>query len=137
LRQPVQRPPDHLGHVAFAGMVGDGLVGQFVGGVLLQLAPPPPGNVRIDHRASDVVVDGGAVVDLAPGEIGLGQRGLDQILGVRPVAGQHERRPEQRGLAIVDIFAEIDLVRGTPGLGHGLRSRLSVIAHDAHAIYLT
>ena len=114
-------------------MVGDGLVGQFVGGVLLQLAPPPPGDVRVDHCAADVVVKGGPVVDLAPGKVGLGQGRLDQILRVRLVAGQHERRAQQRRLAIMDIIPESGLFRSWPGL----RSRPSVIVHDAHAVYFT
>jgi hypothetical protein len=118
-------------------VIGDGLVRQFISRVLLQLAPPPPGDVRVDHRAPHVVVEGGPVVDLAPGEVGLGQRGLDQILGVRLVAGEHERRAQQRGLAIVDIFPESGLVRPMPRLGLGLGTRPSVIAHDAHAVYLT
>jgi hypothetical protein len=69
------------------------------------------------------------VVDLAPGEVGLGQRGLYEILGVRLVTGQHVRRPEQRRLTIMDIVPESGLIR--------LGMRPSVIAHDAHATYLT
>jgi hypothetical protein len=101
-------------------VVGDGLVGQFVSGVLLQLAPPPPGDVRVDHRAPHVIVEGGPVVDLAPGKVGLGQRGLDQILRVRLVASEHERRAQQRRLAIVDKIPESGLIRPAPGLKPGL-----------------
>jgi hypothetical protein len=106
-------------------VIGDGLVGQLVGGVLLQLASPPPGDVRVHHGAPHVIVQGGPVVDLAPGEVGLGQRGLDEILGIRLVTGQHVGGPEQRRLTIMDILPESGLIR--------LGTRPSVIAHDAHA----
>jgi hypothetical protein len=57
-------------------MVRNDLIGQFVGGVFIELAAPPPRDVRIHHCAAHIVVQGGAVVDLSPGNVGLSQRGL-------------------------------------------------------------
>ena len=41
-------------------------------------------------------VEGGTIVDLVPGQVRLGQRGLQQVLGVGAIAGQQQRDPQQR-----------------------------------------
>jgi hypothetical protein len=110
-------------------MVGNRLIGEFVGREFLELSPPPPGYVRVDHRAPDIGVEGGPVVDLAPGQVRLGQRRLDQVLGVGPVPGEHDRHPEQGGSAGEYVLAEGAVVVACP--------RFPVIARAPHADYLT
>src|SRR4029453_17759501 len=56
-------------------------------------------------------------LDLAeplPGQVGLGQGGLEQVLGGGPVAREEVRRAQQRGGAGRDELAELLLHRG-PG----------------------
>jgi hypothetical protein len=110
-------------------MVGNCLIWEFVGGKFFQPPPPPPGDLCIHHGAPHIAVHCCPVVDLSPGQIRLGQRRLQQILGVRAVPGQHDRYPHQRGFPSLDIITESGLVIVGP--------RLSVIVHDAHAVYLT
>jgi hypothetical protein len=105
-------------------VVGHHLVGQFVGGKFLELAASPPRDVRVDHRAPNVGIEGGPVVDLAPGQVGLGQRGLHQVLSVGPVAGEHDGHPQQGGSAGEDVVTE----GGIAVTGF----RFLVIADEAH-----
>ena len=58
---------------------------------------PPPRHRGIGDRPPDVRLGGLRVADPAPRQVHLGQRGLEEILGVAAVAGQRVRRAEQRG----------------------------------------
>jgi len=42
--------------------------------------------MRIDHGPPDVTVKRAEILDPAPGKISLGQGGLEQVLGIGPVA---------------------------------------------------
>jgi hypothetical protein len=110
-------------------MVGDGLVGELVGGEFLQPTTPPPGDLRVYHCAAHIVVKRRAILDLAPGQVGLHQRRLNQVLRIGHVSGERERHPQQRGPAPVDVRTELPVV--------GCRRRLRVIVGHAHGYYLT
>jgi hypothetical protein len=129
LRQPVERAPDDLGHVAFPRVIGYHLIRQFVGRVFVEPAAAPPRYVRVDHRATHVRVERGPVVDLASRPVGLDQGRLEEILGVGPVPGEHDRHPQQGDTPRENIVTE----RGIVIAG----SRFVVLAGAAHADYLT
>jgi hypothetical protein len=129
LRQPVERPPDDFGRVAFPRVVGHGLVRQLVAGEFLEPTAAPPRYMGIDHRPLDIGVERGVIVDLAPGQVGLGQGRLHEVFGVGPVSGEHGGHPQQCGSPGEDVITE----RGIVVAG----SRFIVIAGAAHADYLT
>jgi hypothetical protein len=105
------------------------LVRQIVGRIFLEPTAAPPRYVRIDHRAPYVGVERGPVVDLAPRPVGLDQGGLEEVLGVGPVPGEHDRHSQQGGTARENIVTE----RGIVVAG----SRFIVLAGATHADYLT
>jgi hypothetical protein len=110
-------------------VIGDNLIRQLIGRVFLEPTAAPPRYVRIDHRPPYVRVERGPVVDLAPGPVGLDQSGLEEVLGVGPVPGEHDRHPQQGGTPRENILTE----RGIIIAG----SRFIVPAGAAHADYLT
>ena len=105
------------------------LVRELAGGELLDPAAAPPRYMGIDHRPPDIGVERGVIVDLAPGQVGLGQGRLHEVFCVGPVPGQHGGHPQQRGPPGEDVITE----RGILVAG----SRFIVIAGAAHADYLT
>jgi hypothetical protein len=110
-------------------MVGYDLVWQFIGRVFIDPAAAPPRYVRIDHRPPHVRVERSPVVDPAPRPVGLDQSRLEEVLGVGPVPGEHDRHSQQRGTPRENIVTE----RGIFIAG----SRFIVLAGAAHADYLT
>jgi hypothetical protein len=110
-------------------VIGDNLIRQLIGRVFLEPTAAPPRYVRIDHRASYVSVKRGMIVDLAPGQVGLGQGRLHQVFGVGPVPGEHDRHSEQRATPGEYVVTEGGVV--------GAGARFPVIAGAAHADYFT
>jgi hypothetical protein len=76
-----------------------------------------------------LIIERGVVVDLVPGHIRTGQGRLDQVFGVSPVAGEHDRDPEHGRPAGDNVFTEGGIVVADRGI--------LVIADEAHADYLT
>jgi hypothetical protein len=109
-------------------VIGYYLIRQFVGRVFVEPAAAPPRYVRVDHRATHVRVERGPVVDLAPRPVGLDQDRLEEILGVGPVPGEHDRHSQQGSTSRENIVTE----RGIVIAG----SRFVVLAGAAHATTL-
>ena len=110
-------------------MVGYRLIGQLISREFLEPAAAPPRYVRIDHRAPYVSVKRGMIVDLAPGQVSLGQGRLHQVFGVGPVPGEHGGHSQQRAPPGEHVVTESGIV--------GAGARFLVIAGAAHADYLT
>jgi hypothetical protein len=87
-------------------VLGDGPVRDVFGGEFLDAAPPPPGDLGVDHGALDVRVERGTIVNPVPRQVGLGQRCLQQILSVGAVTGEQQGDSQQCGTARGDVFAE-------------------------------
>jgi hypothetical protein len=87
-------------------VLGDGPVRDVFGGEFLDAAPPPPGDLRVDHGALDVRIERGTIVNPVPSQVGLGQCRLQQILGVGAVTGEQQGDSQQCGTAHGDVLAE-------------------------------
>src|SRR5690606_5964091 len=112
LGEALQRAAQCVAHLGLVRVVvGDGTVGELLGRVDVQFLPAPPGDLRVDHGAADVPVDGAAVPDAVPGQVGLGERRLEEVLGLGAVAGQLGRGAQQHRSAFRHVRAELLLPR--------------------------
>ncbi len=89
-------------------VVGRRASGSCVGGELAPLPGPPPQRVvLVDQDPADVGVDRVAVADPVPGQVELGERGLQEVLGLVPVPGEQVRRTQQAGLPRREVRREL------------------------------
>jgi hypothetical protein len=115
---------------------------HLIGRVLLETAPPPPGDMRVHHRPPYVAIKGRAVGDLVPGEIGLGKRGLHQVLGVRPVTRQSDRHAKEHRSASTHVVTELllrhmGIAPPAPDAHAPTLQRVIVKAREAHRVART
>ncbi len=68
---------------------------------------PPQRALLVDHDPSDVGVDRLALPHPVPGEVELGQRGLEEVLGVGAAAGEQVGGAQQGGLARGEVRREV------------------------------
>ena len=80
--------PQHVALELLVETVRRGPLGQELGGPLAVPAPPPPAGRGVDQHPAGVRLDRLDLAQALPGQVGLGQRGLQQVLGGGPVTGQ-------------------------------------------------
>src|SRR5690606_1269691 len=100
-------PPEQIPLHSLRVAVRPRLLRQRLGRTLAVPAAPAPTGSGVDQHAPRVRLDRLDAAMPQPGQIGLGQRGLEEILRAGPVAGEQVRGAQQRGRTRRDELAEL------------------------------
>src|SRR5262249_44730463 len=91
-------------------------LGQLVAGELVDLALAPLRGAGVHERTAHIAVEGTVVLDAVPGDVRLGERGLQEVFRVAGVRGQRTGGAQQYRTAVADVGGE-----GRVGVTSGVR----------------
>src|SRR5689334_22990669 len=97
--------------ITATGRVHRGRLRHGAGQLLGHPPLPEPATIRIHHHPPHIGIRVPRPADLRPGRIGARQRGLRQVLGQAPIAGQHIPQADQLQPAAMHELAELSLRR--------------------------